>query len=165
MSSEEDGALPATGEVDSAATPAGGLTETVLGLPGGAQPPSSASASAHPVAGHGEAHAKAAAGASSGKAVADGYDVIADLLKRIERREGSDTAGRLLEAYVETMSKELRTLSARVDRLAQNLSGTVGYRLRETFQCDSCGAKGHVAGRIVCTGCQKESWWGWWPEG
>jgi len=163
MSSEEDGALPATGEVDSAASPAGGLTEAALGLPGEAQPPPSGAASAHPVAADGEAHAKAAA--SSPKPLADGYDVIADLLKRIERREGSDTAGRLLEAYVETMSKELRTLSARVDRLAQNLSGTVGYRLRETFQCDSCGAKGHVAGRIVCTGCQKESWWGWWPEG
>lgn len=162
MSSEEDGALAAREELTPSATPAAGLTEAVLGLPGSAQPPSSGAASAHPVAA--DAHAKAAA-ASSPKAVADGYDVIADLLQRIERREGSDTAGRLLEAYVETMSKELRTLSARVDRLAQNLSGTVGYRLRETFQCDSCGAKGHVAGRIVCNGCQKESWWGWWPEG
>ncbi len=165
MNSEQDGALAAREEVNPPATPAGGLTEAVLGLPGGSQTPSSGAASAHPVAADGEAHAKAAASASSAKPLADGYDVIADLLQRIERREGSDTAGTLLEAYVETMSKELRMLSARVDRLAQNLSATVGYRLRETYQCDSCGAKGHVAGRIVCTGCQKESWWGWWPEG
>jgi hypothetical protein len=94
-----------------------------------------------------------------------------DLLRRIEKLEAALTraeedvaASRLLEANVRALVQEVRAVGSRVDRIAQALSGSIGYRMRDVFECDACGSKGNVAGRIVCTSCRRESWWGWWPD-
>jgi len=86
------------------------------------------------------------------------------LEKALSRIEGSEQAIRLLQAHVDIVSKESSALVAQLGDIPQHMRGTMGYRLREVFGCGSCGAKGTVASRIMCTSCHKESWWGWWPK-
>ncbi len=94
---------------------------------------------------------------------------LRDLIGRVERLErsvgsgGGDGDGRIALAQLDIVIKDVQTLSARLERVLQALSGTAGYRLRETFECSSCGQKGHVAVKVKCTNCENEMWWGWWP--
>ena len=93
------------------------------------------------------------------------------LITRIERLEAalskiehSESTIKLLQAQLDAVSKESSALAAQLGGIPQHLQATVGYRVREVFRCDTCGTTGNVAGRIICTKCRRESWWGWWPK-
>lgn len=163
MTAEKETALRPTAAP--AADGPGGLTEAVLGLPPQPPGPLNAPAQAPAPARAAEPPAPSPQPAADGHKLAEGWkDIIADLVQRVEQLEGAGRTARLLEAYIETMSKELRLLTARMDRLAQHMVATVGFRVRESFECEGCGSRHNVAARITCTNCQRESWWGWWPE-
>lgn len=96
---------------------------------------------------------------------------LAEIVRRLERLEealsGPGGAGsnlRRLQAYIDTFGRDLQALNQRLDALTRHLAATLGYRLRESFRCRSCGAQGQVAARVKCTYCDKEIWWGWWPK-
>ena len=57
---------------------------------------------------------------------------------------------------MEALAKKIQDLEAR-------LSGTPLLGLRQRFQCQ-CGAIGLVAVHVKCTGCNRETYQGWWPE-
>lgn len=86
----------------------------------------------------------AAAPAPAPAATAPNSADLADLTRRIEK---------------------LEELATQVARIQQRLTGSPLEGLRQDFQCDDCGEKGHVTARISCTNCDSESWWGWWPDG
>lgn len=89
---------------------------------------------------------------------------MADLARRVQRLEQAlaSPAGPGQEG--EGLREDVRALAEKVDAITKGLSGTVGYRIRDTFECKACGSKGHVAARVTCTNCQKEAPWGWWPK-
>jgi hypothetical protein len=57
----------------------------------------------------------------------------------------------------------VQALTTRLNETLQHLPNTLGYRVRETFACASCGAKGFVAAPVMCTHCRQQTWVGWWP--
>ncbi len=48
-----------------------------------------------------------------------------------------------------------------VDRVLRNTLLGKGLKY---FKCLHCGEEGHVAMNIKCTGCDTESWYGWFPK-
>ena len=68
-----------------------------------------------------------------------------------------------LTANVDPLIEQLNDLTANVAAIAAHLQHSAGYRLRDTFECDSCHSRGHVAVRISCTVCNQQSWHGWFP--
>lgn len=55
-------------------------------------------------------------------------------------------------------------LKARLDTMVGNLQATMGYGLRNTFTCESCGSAGLVASQVFCSKCGTGTWWGWFPS-
>jgi len=64
-------------------------------------------------------------------------------------------------------SREATNLSRetgnRLEVISTNLQSTLGYGIKKTFRCDSCGSQGFVASQVVCSKCGTAGWWGWWP--
>ncbi|MGQ9572105.1 MAG: HD-GYP domain-containing protein [Dehalococcoidia bacterium] len=96
---------------------------------------------------------------------------LTDVIQRIEkleealsRLEQCESTARLLQADVDALAKRLEVVGRRLNGIPEHLQSTVGYRLRDVFECEACGSKGMVAARIICTECRGESWWGWWPK-
>ena len=91
-----------------------------------------------------------------------------DLVERIQRLEEALeqilSAVRLLQADVEVSGRDVDSLTRRLGGIPEHLKASLGYRIREVFRCDTCGNSGFVAGRVMCTGCRREMWWGWWPK-
>ncbi len=47
--------------------------------------------------------------------------------------------------------------------LEGEVENTPASGLKREFKCD-CGSSGEIAVAVKCTKCDKETWWGWWPE-
>ncbi len=104
--------------------------------------------------------------------------LVNQLAERLEKAEASlnavgtleraiaeiNTAVRSIQQNHSAALQQLATLTTSIAGLQENSRGTLGYRARHTFQCDSCASKKTVATRIKCTSCGKENWWGWWPK-
>lgn len=52
----------------------------------------------------------------------------------------------------------------RLDDLENKLSGDPFSGARDQIICKSCGNKGWIAAKIMCTKCRRETYLGWWPE-
>lgn len=75
-----------------------------------------------------------------------------------------------LKTAVQNLSQHLQQLMTQVQATAQEvkvikkgLEGTVGYAIKDTFECQYCGSQGYVVGLVKCTDCGEEDWWGWYP--
>jgi hypothetical protein len=71
---------------------------------------------------------------------------------------------RLLEAHVEALSKDLAQVKEALDEIKQGVLGTMGYRIRQLYECGDCSSKGKVITRVRCASCGNETWWGWWSK-
>ncbi len=88
---------------------------------------------------------------------------LADVVQRLSKLEAAvSKLGQ--EGGGQALAQELKTVSARVEEIVQQLPNTLGYGLRSTFQCSSCGTQGLVAARILCTQCNTDTYAGWWPQ-
>ncbi len=118
-------------------------------------------------------------GTSSPEDLGSILSAVANITERLGKIEGIAEKVHQLEKAVSQMSatasglqgqapqqtvEQLQALSDRVEEIRSHLQGTLGYRAKETFTCDSCGHHGTVAMPIKCTHCGKQNWWGWWPR-
>ena len=90
----------------------------------------------------------------------------AELERQLEEFKGpSSTESRLLalEEQWEEMEATLDETMAAYRHVVVRVDGSPLNGLRQNFEC-SCGAKGHVSARIVCTSCGRETSQGWWPD-
>ncbi|GEM_PF-1845246 len=69
----------------------------------------------------------------------------------------------LLPEKVQKAMSESKDAGKRVEVVSGNLQSTLGFNIRKTFRCESCGSSSFVASQVVCTKCGAGSWWGWWP--
>ena len=67
-----------------------------------------------------------------------------------------------LETRVEVLEAADAEFSLLED-IEERLGGTPALGLKHRFKC-SCGASGFVALHIMCTKCEKATWWGWFPK-
>jgi len=88
------------------------------------------------------------------EAVADINDTLSSLPEKVRSAITSS----------ENAVNNSREIGERVEIIANNLQSTLGYGVRKTFRCESCGSQGFVASQVVCSKCGTPSWWGWWPE-
>jgi hypothetical protein len=89
---------------------------------------------------------------------------LADVVQRLSKLEAAVSKMGQEGGGGQALAQELKTLSARVEEILQHLPNTLGYGLRSTFQCSSCGTQGLVAARILCTQCNTDTYAGWWPQ-
>jgi hypothetical protein len=98
-----------------------------------------------------------------------------ETLNKIKRLEESvadmtDSIGSLPDevrkaaANAQVAMNSSEEIGNRLEVIADNLQSTLGYGVRKTFRCDSCGTQGFVASQVSCSKCGTASWWGWWPE-
>lgn len=71
---------------------------------------------------------------------------------------------RALQFNEKTVLERLSRIEEVIKILNEKLSGTPLLGLRKKFKCDECEEAGWVAIRIECTKCEKETWYGWFPE-
>jgi len=154
------------------------IDELMAGRGGGTQPPSMPAIAPPPAPAAEPEDQPAVKGAArvsvvpaTAKASVPGAGALSDLVHRLGRLEAavssigqSEGPDAPLQAQLAALSDQLRALSARVDEILRHLTGTMGYRGRETFRCGSCGAQGFVAFPIMCTHCRQQTWLGWWPQ-
>ena len=69
-----------------------------------------------------------------------------------------------MQAQIQALTQYVQALSARMDEILQQLPNTLGYGVRTTFQCNTCGTCGNVASRVVCTSCNTDTFIGWRPQ-
>jgi len=55
-------------------------------------------------------------------------------------------------------------LEDRIDNVENKTSDNPLSGARHQITCKSCGSKGWIAAKIMCTKCQRETYLGWWPE-
>ena len=67
----------------------------------------------------------------------------------VERRDQHLLQGKIM--------KQMRSI-------VDNLKATPAYGLRKTFACSGCGEVGHVAVRVKCTSCERDTHVGWFPK-
>lgn len=81
----------------------------------------------------------------------------------------NETVGTLPEevrnalAYSQNAMNSAQDLDERVEIISDNLQSTLGYSVRKTFRCESCGTQGFVASQVSCSKCGTSGWFGWWP--
>lgn len=66
-------------------------------------------------------------------------------------------------ADITGLQQELATLECKIQELEGRLDGTPALGLKHRFTC-SCGVSGLVALHIQCTKCERETWYGWFPD-
>ncbi len=72
-----------------------------------------------------------------------------------------------LESLPQDVQKALedsKDANERLEVISDNFQATLGYGIKKSFRCESCGTHGTVASQVACTKCGTSSWWGWWPE-
>jgi len=86
-------------------------------------------------------------------------------VKRLEEAlaDVNETLESLPEKVDEAMN-DARDVGERLGVISGNLQTTIGFNIRKTFRCESCGSSGYVASQVTCSNCGTGSWWGWWPE-
>ncbi|MCH8008726.1 MAG: hypothetical protein IIC91_07665 [Chloroflexi bacterium] len=65
------------------------------------------------------------------------------------------------DPVIQALSQQVQALSAQMNQLMPHLQDSLGYGLRGSFQCGSCGTQGAVGSRVSCMHCGTESWIGW----
>lgn len=105
-----------------------------------------------------------AASDAGGSASADVAQRLAELEAGVARISQKGGGSDQVEANIQALAQQLQALSSRVEEILQHLPNTVGYGVRETFQCSTCNAQGLVAGRVICTQCGTDTFVGWWPQ-
>ena len=68
-----------------------------------------------------------------------------------------------LEEVMREVGEDLENAMSAGHRLEGRMNGLLFSGLRENFSC-ACGTKGFVAAGVVCTACERETRYGWWPE-
>ena len=68
-----------------------------------------------------------------------------------------------LSGQLQNLQNKLQNATEEISRARNKLNGTWGYDIQNSFECQSCGARGHVVGLVKCSECGDEDWWGWWP--
>ena len=82
--------------------------------------------------------------------------------------DSDERIGSLLDE-IKVIRQKLAELEAQVESTmtveeVKNLfNNTPVFSLKNQYECE-CGSKGMVAFRFKCTNCDKENWWGWFPE-
>jgi hypothetical protein len=56
------------------------------------------------------------------------------------------------------------SLEGHLDDVENKLSGDPLSGAEDQFACKSCGSKGSIAAKIMCTKCGRETYLGWWPK-
>jgi len=65
------------------------------------------------------------------------------------------------DAAILALTQQVEALTAQVTELGAHLQNSLGFGLRGSFQCGSCGTQGAVGSRVSCMQCGAESWIGW----
>ncbi len=65
------------------------------------------------------------------------------------------------DPVIQALMQQVQALSAQMNQLMPHLQNSLGYGLRGSFQCGSCGTQGAVGSRVSCMHCGTESWIGW----
>ena len=65
------------------------------------------------------------------------------------------------DAVIQALSQQVQALSTQLTQLGPHLQNSLGFGLRGSFQCGSCGTQGAVGSRVSCMHCGTESWIGW----
>lgn len=68
-----------------------------------------------------------------------------------------------LSQSLQAVVQHLRSLQTQVETMMTGLQGTPGFKVHETFVCNTCGSQGTAAQPVRCTHCGQETWLGWWP--
>ncbi len=108
---------------------------------------------------------------ASGETQAPAAAAAPDVLQRLERLEAAlsrmsqsqDTQVQL-QTQLTALANRLQAVSSRVDEILRYLPSTLGYGVRATFTCSSCGVQGLVAAPVVCTHCGQQTYVGWWSS-
>ena len=90
----------------------------------------------------------------------------AELERQIEEIKGSSSTEirlKSLEAKLEAMEVALEEVAIGLQGLDDRLDVTPLLGIRERFVC-SCGSQGMVAVKVICTSCDRETSYGWWPK-
>ena len=90
-------------------------------------------------------------------------DRVVELEWSLTALQQAVSSDRATQPNLDPFVKQLNDLTANVVAIASYLKHSAGYRLRDTFECDSCHSRGHAAVRISCTVCNQQSWHGWFP--
>ncbi len=69
------------------------------------------------------------------------------------------------DATVQALSQQVQALTAQLTQLGTHLQNSLGFGLRGSFQCGTCGTQGAVGSRVSCMHCGTESWIGWPEQG
>jgi hypothetical protein len=88
-------------------------------------------------------------------------------MKRIEllERKAAELENKVARnSETPATTQRVQELSEAVKKISNNLKGTPGYGVKNTFTCEKCSDHGHVAVMYKCTSCGRERWYGWWPE-
>ena len=93
-----------------------------------------------------------------------GMSAISQRLANLETAVATlqqSTGGGQNDAVIQALNQQVQALSAQVNQLMPHLQNSLGYGLRGSFQCGSCGTQGAVGSRVSCMQCGTESWIGW----
>ncbi|MCI0776655.1 MAG: hypothetical protein J4N95_00615 [Chloroflexi bacterium] len=93
-----------------------------------------------------------------------GMSAISQRLANLEAAVATlqqSTGGGQNDAVIQALSQQVQALNAQVSQLMPHLQNSLGYGLRGSFQCGSCGTQGAVGSRVSCMQCGTESWIGW----
>jgi len=101
--------------------------------------------------------------AGNGGAAQSSDQVMARILQ-LERQMGT------INVAIQTLSLNLqgalglvKDTNDQLRDIRRGLRNTLSYDIRENFECQHCGSRGHVLGLIKCSECEEENWRGWWP--
>ena len=93
-----------------------------------------------------------------------GMSAISQRLANLETAVATlqqSTGGGQNDAVIQALNQQVQALNAQVNQLMPHLQNSLGYGLRGSFQCGSCGTQGAVGSRVSCMQCGTESWIGW----
>ena len=93
-----------------------------------------------------------------------GMSAISQRLANLETAVATlqqSTGGGQNDAVIQALNQQVQALSAQVNQLMPHLQNSLGYGLRGSLQCGSCGTQGAVGSRVSCMQCGTESWIGW----
>lgn len=94
----------------------------------------------------------------------DQMEKTARSIEQLERKLSNPNTGMVTAQQLQAVVQRMQELTQEVANISNKLKGTLGYGAYQTFICDKCSSKGHVATQLKCTECGQESWRGWWPK-
>lgn len=102
---------------------------------------------------------------NAGVASQSSDQVMARILQLERQMANINTAIQTLSLNLQGALNLLKHTNDQMRNSRRGIHGTLGYDIRENFQCQHCGSRGYVVGLIKCGECEEEEWRGWWsPE-